>query len=90
MQAQNRQPIDVIFLDLEMPILDGYAACQKIIQYYKILDNNLNPSKKKRKLLDLKQKNQKHIIETIKKLCDQVQKAVLNEEKTSHVGIQGL
>jgi CheY-like chemotaxis protein len=27
-------PYDIILLDLEMPILDGYKACQKIINFY--------------------------------------------------------
>ena len=28
MEAAGRQPFDLILLDLEMPVLDGFSACQ--------------------------------------------------------------
>ena len=35
-QSLKQEPIhyDIIFLDLNMPIMDGYEACKRIIQIY--------------------------------------------------------
>lgn len=32
--VQQKPQFDMIFLDLDMPIMDGYAACKKIIEHY--------------------------------------------------------
>lgn len=37
MQGHGCQPYDMILLDLEMPIMDGFTACKKIIQYIKLV-----------------------------------------------------
>lgn len=38
---RNSKPeelLDIIFLDLNMPIMDGYEACSKIKEFYKSSD----------------------------------------------------
>jgi len=37
----NRRFFDLIFLDLNMPIMDGYEACTEIIKHYSEINNTL-------------------------------------------------
>lgn len=50
MQDPSTAPYDIIFLDLEMPIMDGYEACTKINQYLDMIDEengyHINQNKK--------------------------------------------
>jgi CheY-like chemotaxis protein len=32
--------LDIVFLDLDMPIMDGFEACSKIIDFYKNLNTH--------------------------------------------------
>lgn len=41
-QTKNYKGYDIIFLDLEMPIMNGYQACSKILEFYKFLDRESN------------------------------------------------
>ena len=38
-KLKSADQYDLIVLDLEMPILDGYQACMKINQYYELVNN---------------------------------------------------
>jgi CheY-like chemotaxis protein len=33
---------DMIFLDLGMPLMDGYDACKNILKHYNNIDDNIN------------------------------------------------
>lgn len=37
-QSPNEEPYDIIFLDLDMPIMDGYDCCVKITQFYEYVN----------------------------------------------------
>ena len=39
-EDEGSQNIDFILLDLDMPILDGFEACQQLIKYY---DEKMEP-----------------------------------------------
>ena len=41
----GNKPFDVILLDLDMPIVDGFEACQKMIQFFGLFIDNQNLSK---------------------------------------------
>lgn len=38
---QTEVPYHVILLDLNMPILDGFEACKRIIEFYKVVEDGL-------------------------------------------------
>ena len=39
-QGKGRRHYDMIFMDLGMPIIDGYEACELIIQHYRMLSRS--------------------------------------------------
>ena len=36
----KKAPFDLIIMDLQMPILNGYEACQQIVTFYQMLDRD--------------------------------------------------
>jgi CheY-like chemotaxis protein len=42
MQDPSVGMYDIILLDLDMPIMDGFTACLKIIQYIKLVNEEDN------------------------------------------------
>lgn len=36
----SAKPYDIILLDLDMPILNGYEACEKIKKFYELYNDN--------------------------------------------------
>lgn len=41
MQNGNKhEALDIILMDLNMPIMDGYTACEKIIKFYNTINEN--------------------------------------------------
>lgn len=40
--SSNTSPYDVIFLDLDMPIMDGYTAATKINQFYDLVNDSID------------------------------------------------
>jgi CheY-like chemotaxis protein len=37
-QNKDLDTYDIIFLDLDMPILNGFEACSQILEFYKVVD----------------------------------------------------
>lgn len=45
--SKDTNAYDVILLDLDMPILNGFQACEKIRRFYELLSDNLKLKKSK-------------------------------------------
>ena len=64
-----KEPFDLIFLDLDMPIMDGFEACQKISQFYKLVNEELRISNQSQ-FKKTEQKEREQMFQTITDCCN--------------------
>lgn len=78
-----RDPYDLILLDLDMPIMNGYDACERILQFYQLLGDSITG--KFRKHSDLIHQRSKMCIQNLtnqyKEMFNRVERLKEEEEK---------
>ena len=65
-EFSHKSSFDLILLDLDMPILNGYDACRQILKYYQFLDKETIPFQPKEdRMENLNRMQDEYVMSTI-------------------------